>query len=110
MDACRECVEARTALAEEFRRLRPLFVALGDENRQRVFLALLEADQVGLRAEEIAKRTNLSRPAVSRHLRTLRAAGAVAARTQRPAPTAWAVLWEAATTAFPRRQPGGRWT
>ena len=77
MDACRECVEARTALAEEFRRLRPLFVALGDENRQRVFLALLEADQVGLRAEEVAKRTNLSRPAVSRHLRTLRAAGAV---------------------------------
>lgn len=74
MDACRECVEARTALAEEFRRLWPLFVALGDENRQRVFLALLEADQVGLRA---AKRTNLSRPAVSRHLRTLRAAGAV---------------------------------
>lgn len=52
-------------------------MALGDENRQRVFLALLEADQVGLRAEEIAKRTNLSRPAVSRHLRTLRAAGAV---------------------------------
>ena len=77
MDACRECVEARTALAEEFRRLWPLFVALGDENRQRVFLALLEADQVGLRAEEIAKRTNRSRPAVSRHLRTLRAAGAV---------------------------------
>ena len=50
MEACPACVEARTALAEEFRRLRPLFVALGDENRQRVFLALLEADQVGLRA------------------------------------------------------------
>lgn len=77
MEACRGCVEARTALAEEFRRLRPLFVALGDENRQRVFLALLEADQVGLRAEELAKRTNLSRPAVSRHLRALRTAGAV---------------------------------
>ena len=78
MEACRECVEARTALAEEFRRLRPLFVALGDENRQRVFLALLEADQVGLRAAELAERTHLSRPAVSRHLRALRAAGAVA--------------------------------
>ena len=78
MEACRECVEARTALAGEFSRLRPLFVALGDENRQRVFLALLEADQVGLQAEELAKRTNLSRPAVSRHLRALRAVGAVA--------------------------------
>ena len=88
MEACRECVEARTALAEEFRRLWPLFVALGDENRQRVFLALLEADQVGLRAEEIAKRTNLSRPAVSRHLRALRAADAVAAQFGREYPQA----------------------
>lgn len=32
---------------------------------------------MGLRAEELAKRTNLSRPAVSRHLRALRTAGAV---------------------------------
>ena len=38
---------------------------------------VLEADQVGLRAEELAKCTNLSRPAVSRHLRALRTAGAV---------------------------------
>ena len=43
-----------------------------------VRLALLEADQVGLRAEELAERTHLSRPAVSRHLRALRTAGAVA--------------------------------
>ena len=78
MEACPECVEARTSLAEEFRRLQPLFVALGDENRQRVFLALLEADQVGLRAEELAERTHLSRPAVSRHLHALRAVEAVA--------------------------------
>ena len=77
MEACRECVEVRTALAGEFSRLRPLFVALGDENRPRVFLALLEADQAGSQAQELAKRTNLSRPAVSRHLRALRTAGAV---------------------------------
>lgn len=80
MEACPACVEARTALAEEFRRLRPLFVALGDENRQRVFLALLEADQVGLRAEELAARTHLSRPAVSRHLRVLLGGAAGAER------------------------------
>ena len=101
MEACPACVEARTALAEEFRRLRPLFVALGDENRQRVFLALLEADQVGLRAEELAARTHLSRPAVSRHLRALRAADAVAVyragtRTYyypNAAASCWAELW-----------------
>ena len=34
MKAYRECVEMRTALAEEFRELKPLFAALGDENRQ----------------------------------------------------------------------------
>ena len=97
MEACRECVEARTALAGEFSRLRPLFVALGDENRQRVFLALLEADQVGLQAEELAKRTNLSRPAVSRHLRALRAVGAVALYRDGPRtyyyPNADAACW-----------------
>ena len=45
MDACRECVEARTALAEEFRRLRPLFVALGDENRQHIMLEMMKMGQ-----------------------------------------------------------------
>lgn len=77
MEACRECVEMRTALAEEFRTLQPLFAALGDETRQRIFLALLESEQMGLRTEELAERTHLSRPAVSRHLRILREAEAV---------------------------------
>ena len=54
--------------------------------------------------------TNVSAAASAARRRVLRAAGAVAAQAQRPEPTAWAVLWEAATTAFPRRQPGGRWT
>lgn len=77
VEACAECVEMRTALAEEFRTVQPLFAALGDGTRQRIFLALLESEQVGLRAAELAARTHLSRPAVSRHLRILRAAGAV---------------------------------
>lgn len=77
MEACAECVEMRTALAEEFRGLQRLFAALGDETRQRIFLALLESEQMGLRAGELAERTHLSRPAVSHHLRVLREAGAV---------------------------------
>ena len=44
MEACPECIQNRTALAREFRELQPLFVALGDETRQRIFLALLEAE------------------------------------------------------------------
>ena len=54
MEACPECIQNRTALAREFRELQPLFVALGDETRQRIFLALLEAEQVGLRTEALA--------------------------------------------------------
>jgi len=77
MKACLECVEMRTALAEEFKTLRPLFAALGDEARQRILLALLESEQVGLRVGEVAARTHLSRPAASRHLRLLRESGAV---------------------------------
>ena len=77
MEACPECIQNRTALAREFRELQPLFVALGDETRQRIFLSLLEADQVGLRTEALAERTHLSRPSVSHHLRVLREAGVV---------------------------------
>ena len=77
MEACAECVEMRTALAEEFRGLQGLFAALGDETRQRIFLALLESEQLGLRVRELTERTHLSRPAVSHHLRILREADAV---------------------------------
>lgn len=77
MEACAECVRMRTALAAEFRSLQGLFAALGDETRQRIFLVLLESEQVGLRAGELAAQTHLSRPAVSHHLRILREAGAV---------------------------------
>lgn len=67
----------RTALAEEFQALQPLFAALGNETRQRIFLVLLESERVGLRAGELTKRTHLSRPVVSHHLRVLRETGAV---------------------------------
>lgn len=33
MKACVECVEMRSALAQEFRTMQPLFAALGDETR-----------------------------------------------------------------------------
>lgn len=80
MKAYRECVEMRTALAEEFRELKPLFAALGDENRQQIFLALLESEEVGLRVGQLTERTHLSRPAVSHHLRILKEAGVLKVR------------------------------
>ena len=71
MDACENCIRGRAALAEQFRALRPLFTALGDETRQSIFLSLLESDRV------LTQRTHLSRPAVSHHLRVLRQADLV---------------------------------
>lgn len=56
------------ALAREFERCRSDFIAVGDENRQHITIALLE-NYGGMRVGELAARTNLSRPAVSHHLK-----------------------------------------
>ncbi len=72
-----ECRVQRQSLAEGFRALQSSFVALGDETRQQIFIALLEYETVGMRVPEITKHTHLSRPAVSHHLRILKDAGLV---------------------------------
>ena len=72
-----ECLKQRKLLADEFKKYQRVFVALGDENRQRIFLVLLENDQVGMRVSEITQKTHLSRPAVSHHLKILKEAGLV---------------------------------
>ena len=74
MDVCRA---QRQSLTEEFKELQSFFVALGDETRQQIFIALLEYETVGMRVPEITRRTHLSRPAVSHHLRILKDAGLV---------------------------------
>lgn len=66
------CTAVRRQLADEFKRLRTVFAALGDETRQQIFLALLEHDTVGMRVPELTERTHLSRPAVSHHLKVLK--------------------------------------
>lgn len=63
-------------IAKEFADCRTVFTAMGDENRQLIILALLE-NYGGMRVGEITKKTNLSRPAVSHHLKVLKEAGIV---------------------------------
>lgn len=63
-------------LAEAFDVCRKAFIALGDENRQHIVISLL-SHYGGMRVGEIAARINLSRPAVSHHLKILRDAGIV---------------------------------
>lgn len=70
-------------LAAEIRRSRGTLTALGDEVRQHLMLVMMESGRCeGLRVGEIAARTNLSRPAVSHHLRILKDAGIVGMRRE----------------------------
>lgn len=50
-----------------------LFAALGDESRQDIIMLLAEHEQLSV--GELARRTQLSRPAVSHHIRILKEAG-----------------------------------
>ena len=72
-----ECYIQRKLISEEFKKLKKVFIALGDERRQNIFLVLLENDQVGMRVPEITIKTHLSRPAVSHHLKILKDAGLI---------------------------------
>lgn len=72
-----ECAKQRKLLADEFKMYRKVFIALGDETRQQIFIVLLEHDTVGMRVPEITERTHLSRPAVSHHLQILKDAGLI---------------------------------
>ena len=73
-----ECARRRKLLAEEFDAYRKVFLALGDETRQQIFLTLLEHDAVGMRVPELTARIHLSRPAVSHHLQILKESGLIA--------------------------------
>lgn len=63
------------ALPEEWRNVSSLFVALGDEQRQRILLTFEPGER--LNVTQIAAASTLSRTAVSHHLKILRQAGAL---------------------------------
>ena len=65
-------------LASDFRDCREVLIALGDENRLHLlYQMMITENPMGIRVGEITKRTNLSRPAVSHHLKLLKDAGVV---------------------------------
>ncbi len=60
-----------------------VLIAIGDETRQHILLALMEAPcSVGMRVGEITARTHLSRPAVSHHLKILKEAQVIRMRKE----------------------------
>ena len=62
-------------LAGDFRASRPVLIALGDENRLHIlYQMMIAADPMG--------RSDLSRPAVSHHLKILKDAGVISVRRE----------------------------
>ena len=68
--------EKMKQLAKEFANCRTAFTAMGDENRQLIMISLM-CHFEGMRVNDIAQETHLSRPAVSHHLKVLTEAGIV---------------------------------
>lgn len=64
-------------LEEQFHTCMPLFIALGDEVRLSIIESLSRAIPDGLNVNEITRRTSLSRPAISHHLKILKDCGLV---------------------------------
>jgi len=78
-----EMEEEIKALSSEIEQSRKILTALGDEVRQHLILVMMQSGScTGLRVNEIAKGTNLSRPAVSHHLQILKDAGLVKMRRE----------------------------
>ncbi len=60
---------------EKFKLSTPIFQALGDANRQQIIMLLLTHES--LNVNQLTERIELSRPAVSHHLKILRQAGLI---------------------------------
>ena len=70
-------------LVYDFSNCRPVLAALGDENRLHIMYQILTAaTPTGLRIGDIERRSCLSRPAVSRHLKILKDAGVLKIRRE----------------------------
>lgn len=69
-------------LEKEFMTCRKILTALGDETRLHLICVMLKGPCGGNRVIDIAKSTNLSRPAVSHHIQILKNAGLVKMRKE----------------------------
>lgn len=70
-------------LQNEFAEVSDFLIALGDEKRQAIIIALLKDKACeGLRVTDLTETTKLSRPAVSHHLKILKQAKLVDYRSK----------------------------
>ena len=59
-----------------------MFLAIGNENRLLILIALVHGNQNGMRVGEIAEAVHMNRSAVSKHLRVLIESGIVTLRKE----------------------------
>ncbi len=70
-------------LEKEFKFCQKILNAIGDETRQHLLIIMMTSGECsGSRVIDIAKKTNLSRPAVSHHMQILKGAGIVKSRKE----------------------------
>lgn len=70
-------------LAIEFNEISDFLIALGDEKRQSIIMTLLQNHSCkGLRVIDLTDATQLSRPAVSHHLKILKQVGLIDMRSE----------------------------
>lgn len=70
-------------LAKDFQSFQKVLTAIGDETRQYLLLIMMRSDNCdGMRVQETAEKTNLSRPAVSHQIQILKDAGLLKIRKE----------------------------
>lgn len=70
-------------ISGQFENCRKVLTAIGNETRLHLLLVMMNSGKCGgVRVGEIAKQTNLSRPAVSHHLQILKDAGIIKMRRE----------------------------
>lgn len=74
--------ERMLAIADEFTACQKAFIAIGDQTRQQIIMAIMRSDIDGIRVGEITPKTHLSRPAVSHHIKILKDAGIIGMRRE----------------------------
>ena len=55
----------------------PFFIAMSDEYRQQLIMDIAEAGREGINVSNLSAKSNLSRPAISHHLKVLKESGLI---------------------------------
>ena len=70
-------IEEIKRILKAFRICTPLFLAFGDKYRQKIIFDIIEAGSEGINVTNLSAKQELSRPAISHHLRILKENGII---------------------------------